>query len=352
MSEEVDPISTEQTEQETQNKEPASTETAAASKDPPPPSTEGEDSSKDPAPPSTEGEDSSKDPPPPSTEGEDSSKDPAPASTEGEGSSTDPPPPSTDPPVSAAAEAPPPTGEASPKVERPQLNMVGVVIGGTGATGRSLVSYLLRSKKEEWSKVILFNRRAIDNIPDVNLEEEKSSGRLVEHVVGDMFTVPEEEIKSKCEGADVFFCCLGTTRRAAGSAEAFVRIDRDLVVRFAEQAKAAGVPHFSLLTSYGSNPNSFFLYTKTKGQVEEAVRQLNFSYTTILRPVLIGRGEDRRLAEKIAGIFFKALPVETLAQAMAIDAYQYKGSSTGATATDNVVIMTNSDIYRTAQAGQ
>ncbi|XP_019863755.1 PREDICTED: uncharacterized protein LOC105316199 [Amphimedon queenslandica] len=83
--------------------------------------------------------------------------------------------------------------------------------------------------------------------------------------------------------------------------------------------------------------------------VEEAVRQLNFFYTTILRPVLIGRGEDRRLAEKIAGIFIKALPVETLAQAMAIDAYQYKGSSSGATATDNVVIMTNSDIYRTAQ---
>lgn len=43
------------------------------------------------------------------------------------------------------------------------------------------------------------------------------------------------------------------------------------------------------------------------------------------------------------------MPVETLAQSMAIDAYQYKGSSSGATATDNVVIMTNSDIYRTVQ---
>lgn len=38
------------------------------------------------------------------------------------------------------------------------------------------------------------------------------------HVHVDMFAVPEDEIKSKCEGADVFFCCLGTTRRAAGSA--------------------------------------------------------------------------------------------------------------------------------------
>ena len=33
-----------------------------------------------------------------------------------------------------------------------------------------------------------------------------------------MFDIPDEDIKSKCEGADVFFCCLGTTRSAAGSA--------------------------------------------------------------------------------------------------------------------------------------
>ena len=46
-----------------------------------------------------------------------------------------------------------------------------------------------------------------------------------------------------------------------------MRIDRDLVVKFAQQAKAAGIPHFSLLTSYGANSNSFFLYMKTKGQV-------------------------------------------------------------------------------------
>ena len=46
-----------------------------------------------------------------------------------------------------------------------------------------------------------------------------------------------------------------------------MRIDRDLVVKFAQQAKAAAIPHFSVLTSIGANSNSFFLYTKTKGQV-------------------------------------------------------------------------------------
>lgn len=34
----------------------------------------------------------------------------------------------------------------------------------------------------------------------------------------DMFDISDDDIKSKCEGADVFFCCLGTTRSAAGSA--------------------------------------------------------------------------------------------------------------------------------------
>lgn len=46
-----------------------------------------------------------------------------------------------------------------------------------------------------------------------------------------------------------------------------MRIDRDIVVKFAQQAKAAAIPHFSVLTSIGANSNSFFLYTKTKGQV-------------------------------------------------------------------------------------
>ena len=33
-----------------------------------------------------------------------------------------------------------------------------------------------------------------------------------------MNEMPDERIKEICEGNDVFFCCLGTTRRAAGSA--------------------------------------------------------------------------------------------------------------------------------------
>jgi oxidoreductase len=53
-------------------------------------------------------------------------------------------------------------------------------------------------------------------------------------------------------GADVVFCTLGTTRTAAGSAANYKRIDVDYVDKAASAAKAAGVPHFSLLTAQGA----------------------------------------------------------------------------------------------------
>ena len=59
------------------------------------------------------------------------------------------------------------------------------------------------------------------------------------------------------------------------------------------------MPHCSLLTSFGSNPNSWFLYPRTKGELETSVKGLEFSYTSIFRPGLLGRGESARLGEKI-----------------------------------------------------
>lgn len=87
-------------------------------------------------------------------------------------------------------------------------------------------------------------------------------------------------------------------------------------MKFATQAKAANIPHFSLVSSVGANPNSFLLYLKTKGEVssccywyltlvtkvEQRAQGLDFPYTTILRPGLLDRGEEnKRFIEKISG---------------------------------------------------
>jgi oxidoreductase len=59
----------------------------------------------------------------------------------------------------------------------------------------------------------------------------------------------------------------------------------------------------SYVSSQGANPNSWFLYPKTKGEVEEALKNLKFQSTSIYRPGLLDRGSKARLVEKIAGTF-------------------------------------------------
>ena len=51
--------------------------------------------------------------------------------------------------------------------------------------------------------------------------------------------------------------------------QAFRHIDFDYVVKCAEIAKEKGVSHMSYVSSQGANPNSWFLYPKTKGEVHE-----------------------------------------------------------------------------------
>ena len=64
------------------------------------------------------------------------------------------------------------------------------------------------------------------------------------------------------------FCCLGTTRGKAGK-DGFVKVDFDYVVNSAKILKESGsVKQFHLLTSKGSDPNSFFLYPATKVHVQ------------------------------------------------------------------------------------
>jgi nucleoside-diphosphate-sugar epimerase len=81
----------------------------------------------------------------------------------------------------------------------------------------------------------------------------------------------EEKVKQLLKDVDVVFCCLGTTRKAAKSDEAFKRVDYDYVAKIADIAKECGVKQFSLLTSVGADPNSKFLYLQTKGRVRISV---------------------------------------------------------------------------------
>ena len=100
--------------------------------------------------------------------------------------------------------------------------------------------------------------------------------------------------------ADDAFCCLGTTRRKAGSDEAFRRVDFDYVVAFARAARRAGVTRFLLVSAIGADPRSRTLYLRVKGDLEAAVQALGFPVLGIVRPSFIyGHRDERRPGESI-----------------------------------------------------
>lgn len=107
--------------------------------------------------------------------------------------------------------------------------------------------------------------------------------------------------------APLFISALGTTRAQAGGLDNQRKIDYDLNLDLAKAAKQAGATTYVLISSSGANSKSFFSYPKMKGELEEAVKDLGFEHTVILRPgLIVGQREDSRPPEyafrKIAGV--------------------------------------------------
>jgi hypothetical protein len=49
-------------------------------------------------------------------------------------------------------------------------------------------------------------------------------------------------------------------------------------------AKKNGCKQFHLVSSSGADKNSMLLYSKTKGEAEEAIRAMNFEQASFYRP--------------------------------------------------------------------
>ena len=103
-------------------------------------------------------------------------------------------------------------------------------------------------------------------------------------------------------------CSFGTTRSSVGSAEAFRAIDLDLQLAVAQHARTHGAERFALTSSMGADPGSRFLYLRTKGELEEAVRHLGWSSLTIVRPgAILGDRAKPRGGERIVGAMLRTI---------------------------------------------
>jgi uncharacterized protein YbjT (DUF2867 family) len=112
---------------------------------------------------------------------------------------------------------------------------------------------------------------------------------------------------SNIQAHDVY-CCLGTTIKKSGSQEAFKKIDFGLVITLAELMRKQGSVQFLVISSVGANKDSKVFYNRTKGEMEEALKEIDFPFLRIIRPsLLLGKRDEFRFGEKIGAILTPVL---------------------------------------------
>lgn len=115
---------------------------------------------------------------------------------------------------------------------------------------------------------------------------------------GDAALATRLQARSTALGA--YVCCLGTTLRQAGSREAFLEVDRDLVLRLGAIARHLGARQAVMVSSVGASAQSGQFYLRVKGEVERGLAELGFARVDLVRPgLLLGPRTERRPAEAL-----------------------------------------------------
>ncbi len=171
--------------------------------------------------------------------------------------------------------------------------MIAVIAGATGLVGSYLVKLLLKDSKI--SSVISVSRKSL-NI---------NSPKLKEILVSDFSKLDQHILDIK---GDLYFSCLGTTIKDAGSKENFRKVDFNAIVDFAKIAKANNAKSLTVISASGANPKSPIFYNKVKGETELALMALDIPALTIFKPgLLIGDRKAKRPAEKLFIEAFKKI---------------------------------------------
>lgn len=171
------------------------------------------------------------------------------------------------------------------------------VLGSTGLIGKNVLKLLARLPQV----VRVFC--PVRNIPDL-----KDLGILEGSFKLDFKQVDFEQDNDALRlffyagftGCDAVVCCLGTTRKQAGSKAAQEKVDLRLPLKLAAIAKKAEVKNFLCVSAMGADSQSPYFYNRLKGQLEEGLDMMGFETLTLVRPsLLLGKHKDRRFGEEL-----------------------------------------------------
>ena len=200
-----------------------------------------------------------------------------------------------------------------------------IIIGATGAVGRELVDYLLMN--ENYGKVTIFVRRVIDRWEKLS-DKQKNKLNIVKVENLDFMAEDKDKILSILNDNtqyDVLFNVLGS--RVGRGEEEFRKVDFTYVVNSCILCEKLNISHFSNCSAANASKDSWFLYSRVKGEAEEECLKKNVNYVSILRPgIILNRENDDRLGEKIIAYipFLPKITSKDIAMAMLVDDLDYQ----------------------------
>ncbi|MDD4975051.1 MAG: NAD(P)H-binding protein [Bacteriovorax sp.] len=161
-----------------------------------------------------------------------------------------------------------------------------ILAGSSGLVGSFALKNLLSDARI--GKIILVSRTSQDI----------SNPKIIQ-IIGSLDLLDTVDLKEYgVDRIDIGISALGSTLKKAGNKDDFKKIDKDFTVNVAAFSKRFGSKQFAVISALGADSKSPFFYNQVKGEMEEALRALNFSKLTIIRPSLIlGERKEVRGAE-------------------------------------------------------
>lgn len=174
---------------------------------------------------------------------------------------------------------------------------VALVAGATGLVGQALVAQLL--VEPAYAQVHTVGRRSAPMGP-------ASPTHLFQHVIDFQAVGPSNPLPLGT--VDDVYIALGTTIKVAGSQGAFAAVDLHAVVNVARAALAQGAQRVAVVSALGADANSRVFYSRTKGQMEQAVAALGYRRVVFARPSLLGgQRQEHRPGEGLGIALTQAL---------------------------------------------
>src|SRR6478672_9521313 len=127
--------------------------------------------------------------------------------------------------------------------------MKAIVAGATGLVGSELVKELLADPS--FKEIIVYSRKALAMNDD-----------RLKVIIGELGQMSSHRDELK---GDIYFSCLGTTIKTAGSQESFRKVDFHGVVSFGRIAFTHKAKKMIVVSASGADSQSKIFYSRVKG---------------------------------------------------------------------------------------